>query len=82
MRLRKKNGTTVSMSRASIGPPKVMTAAEVAKFLRVDIKTVYAEVNAGQLPGRRVGRRVVFLREALLDWLRSNERVLPPKRGK
>ena len=62
--------------------PEVMTAAEVAEFLRLNPKTVYAAVNAGQLPGRRVGKRVVFWRDALLDWLRSNERVLPAKRGK
>ena len=60
--------------------PEVMTAEEVAKFLRVNVKTVYEAVKAGQLPGRRVGKRVVFWRDALLEWLRSTERVLPANR--
>ena len=60
--------------------PEVMTADEVAKFLRVNVKTVYEAVKAGQLPGRRVGKRVVFWRDALLEWLRSKERVLPANR--
>ena len=62
--------------------PEVMTAAEVAAFLRVNVKTVYESVKAGQLPGRRVGKRLVFWRDALLDWLRSNECELSSKRGK
>ena len=70
------------MSTTSTDLPEVMTADEVAAFLRVNVKGVYAAVNAGQLPGRRVGKRVVFWRDGLLDWLRSNERALPPKRGK
>ena len=69
------------MTCAATDLPEVMTADEVAAFLRVNPKTVYAAVAAGQLPGRRVGKRIVFWRDALLDWLRSNERVLPPKRG-
>ena len=60
--------------------PEVMTAEEVAKFLRVNIKTVYESFKAGQIPGRRVGKRVVFWRDALLEWLRSKERVLPANR--
>ena len=62
--------------------PEVMNASEVAAFLRINVKGVYAAVNAGELPGRRVGKRVVFWRDALLDWLRSNECELSSKRGK
>jgi len=70
------------MSNTSAELPEVMTAAEVAAFLRVNVKGVYAAVKAGQLPGRLVGKRVVFWRDALLDWLRSNECELSSKRGK
>jgi len=59
----------------------VLTVPEVAALLRVNVKTVYAAIAAGELPGKKVGRRTIVPRAALLDWLRSNERV-PPSRGR
>ncbi|MBN2361436.1 MAG: helix-turn-helix domain-containing protein [Deltaproteobacteria bacterium] len=50
----------------------VWTADDVARFLGVDLKGVYNAARRGEIPHRRIGRRVVFLRSALLDWLRSN----------
>ena len=70
------------MSTTSTDLPEVMTADEVAAFLRVNVKGVYAAVKAGQLPGRRVGKRLVFWRPVLLDWLKSSECELSSKRGK
>ena len=52
--------------------PEVLTVAEVARFLRVDRKTVYDTIDRGDLPARRVGRgrrRLVVGRAALLAWL-------------
>lgn len=69
-------------SRNTYDLPPVLSVREAAAFLGLNLKTVYASVDAKQLPGRRVGKRVVILRDALLQWLRSNERVLPPARGK
>ena len=54
------------------GLPPVLTVDEAAEFLRVSAKTVYAAVKAKELPGRRVGKRVVFLRDALLEWMQCN----------
>ena len=62
------------------GLPPVLTVEEVASFLRLNPKTVYQAVADRQLPARRVGKRLVFLRDALLEWLRSKERVLPRRR--
>lgn len=52
--------------------PEVLTVAEVARFLRVNRKTVYDAIDRGDLPARRMGRgrrRLVIGRAALLAWL-------------
>lgn len=69
-----------SSSRPTYGLEEVLSAKEVAEFLKVNKKTIYAAVKEGQIPGCQVGRRVVILRDALLDYLSSKERVLPPSR--
>ena len=61
------------------GLPPIITAEEAAEFLRVNVKTVYAAIQQGQLPGRRVGKRLVIFRDALLQWLQSTECKLPQK---
>lgn len=50
---------------------EVMTAAEVADFLGVDLSTVYDYANRNVLPHQRLGRRKLFSRSALVAWLRS-----------
>jgi excisionase family DNA binding protein len=50
---------------------EVLTADEVAKLLRVDRKTVYEAAQRGELPHRRLGRRLIFERGAVLRWLRQ-----------
>jgi excisionase family DNA binding protein len=52
-------------------PPQrdVLTADEVADILRVDRKTVYEFAGRGEIPCRRLGRRILFSRRALMAWL-------------
>ncbi|MBZ0237618.1 MAG: helix-turn-helix domain-containing protein [Deltaproteobacteria bacterium] len=50
-------------------PAEVLNAEEVAVFLRVDRKTVYDYANRNQIPHRRLGRRLLFSRSALVAWL-------------
>ena len=64
------------------GLSPVLTVEETAEFLRLNVKTVHAAIAARDFPGRKVGRRTVILRDALLDWLKSEERVLPGRRRK
>ena len=47
----------------------VLTADEVAVMLRVDRKTVYEFAGRGEIPCRRLGRRILFYRRAILAWL-------------
>jgi excisionase family DNA binding protein len=52
--------------------PVLLTSGEVATSLRTTRKAIYAMVERGQLPGViRLGRRVLFCQETLLDWLRQ-----------
>ncbi len=73
----------VADSATDYGLSPVLSVAEVAAFLGVNAKTVYVAISEGQLPARRIGRRrVVILRDALLRWLASEERVVPERRGR
>ena len=49
----------------------IMTADEVAELLRLDRKTVYDYAGRGEIPCQRLGKRILFSREALALWLRS-----------
>lgn len=48
---------------------EVMNVDEVATFLRVNRNTVYEAVAARRIPHQRLGRRILFSRSALLQWL-------------
>ena len=47
----------------------VLTADEVAEFLGVDRNTVYDYAGRGVIPHRRLGKRILFLRGAIVSWL-------------
>lgn len=52
-------------------PAEVLTADEVAAMLRLDRKTVYDYATRGVIPCQRVGKRMLFSRDALALWLGS-----------
>lgn len=47
----------------------VLTASDVARLLGVDRKTVYDAAGRGEIPHRRLGKRLLFLRSAIVAWL-------------
>lgn len=49
--------------------PEVLTADEVAAFLRCSRKSVYDAVARHEIPHQKLGRKILFSRAALLDWL-------------
>lgn len=49
----------------------IMTADEVADFLRLDRKTIYDYAGRGEIPCQRLGKRLLFSRAALVSWLAS-----------
>jgi excisionase family DNA binding protein len=66
-----KTSTTITdePATASTQQREVMRAEEVAAFLGIGRRQVFEAVARGELPHRRVGRRVLFHRGALLEWL-------------
>jgi excisionase family DNA binding protein len=54
-------------------PPVVLTVDEAARLLRVNRKTLYDAVRAGEVPGVvRLGRSIRIGRDALLRWMEGN----------
>lgn len=50
--------------------PVLLTVEETASLLRTSRKAIYAMVGRAQLPGVvRIGRRVLFRTDTLVDWL-------------
>jgi excisionase family DNA binding protein len=47
----------------------VYTANELAELLGIDRKTVYEFATRGDIPCRRLGRRILFPRVAIERWL-------------
>lgn len=53
--------------------PNVLTLEETASYLRLPKETVERVAARGQLPGRQIEDSWRFLREAIDEWLRSND---------
>lgn len=63
-------------------PPLFMTPDEVAELLRTTRKAVYKRLESGLLPGSvRIGRRILFERDVLLNWLRGSRGPSPQGDG-
>ena len=65
--------TLGSYSFQSYDPPEVMSAEQAAQFLQVELAVVVELAEAGQLPGRKLGRDWRFSRAALVAWLAQPE---------
>ena len=59
----------------------IMNASEVALFLGLGRNSVYDAVGRGEIPHRRVGRRLIFSRSALVAWLDRSTIGLPGTPG-
>jgi excisionase family DNA binding protein len=51
------------------GERDVLNGLQAADFLGVDKGTLYLEAAKGNIPHRKLGRRYLFSRAALLEWL-------------
>jgi excisionase family DNA binding protein len=52
---------------------QVLTVDEAARLLRVNRKTLYEAIRAGEVPGVvRLGRSIRIGRDALLRWMEGN----------
>lgn len=57
------------MSALSSPTDRLMTAAEAAQLLRVPRSTVYELARNRRIPFLKVGRRTLFIRQSLLEWI-------------
>jgi excisionase family DNA binding protein len=62
-------------------PDKILTIEDVAKLMKVSLKTVYRWIGSGQLPAAKVGYKTyrVFEKD-LIKFLRQNMVVRRKKR--
>jgi excisionase family DNA binding protein len=52
--------------------PDLLTAEEVAAWLKVSVRAVYAKAERGRIPGAtRLGRRLYFVRSDLLAYVQQ-----------
>ena len=63
--------------------PEVMTAEELANFLRLPVTTVRQYAGRFSIPGRQIGQEWRFWRVAIQEWLRgrSGKQVLLSQAG-
>jgi excisionase family DNA binding protein len=54
--------------------PEVLTLEEVADYLRLPVEIVERQASQGQVPGRKIEDNWRFLKTAIEDWLRSQDR--------
>ncbi len=52
---------------------EMLTAHEVATFLRVPVSTIYKLARLGQIPSSKIGKHWRFTRRGLQEWI---QRVL------
>lgn len=57
---------------------KALTRREAAQILAISISTLDREVSSGRIPHLRVGRRVLFRFESLVEHMKQIE--IPTKR--
>lgn len=58
--------------------PELLTAVEVAQYLRTTRTAIYAMAGKGQLPGVvHLGRRVLFRRDRLVQFISENSVASP-----
>jgi excisionase family DNA binding protein len=80
-RARRSPGGPARPSSAITSQHFLLTSDEVADLLRTTRAAIYAMTERGQLPGViRVGRRLLFRRADLIEWLSQNSTPSPRSR--
>jgi excisionase family DNA binding protein len=76
-----RGATSVPSGRGHI-LPVLLTVRETAELLRTTRRAVYVMIERRQLPGlTRIGRRVLFRADDLLNWL-DQKRAPSPKESR
>lgn len=59
------------MTKRKTVDDELMNIKEAAAFLKCAVSTMYRDTAAGAIPCIRKGRRVLFLKSDLLEWLKK-----------
>ena len=57
---------------------ELLTCAEVAKMLKVQISTIYSWISYGQLPCdiyRKLGRKPIFIKDEVIKWFMAGAKL-------
>ena len=56
------------MAKTTKSPTGTVTLTEAAKILRMGRDTIQAHIEAGTIPAKRLGRRILISREWIDNW--------------
>jgi excisionase family DNA binding protein len=59
----------------------ILTLEELADYLKLPLDTLQRQADQGLLPGRQIGDHWRFLKDAVDDWLRGQDRDTAPNRA-
>ena len=59
---------------------ELLTAREVERLLRIDVKTIYSYVQRGLIPYVRIQSNVCFVRSQILDWILDHNHRIKSRR--
>jgi len=65
----------VVTTQQAVSPDDILSPKQVADWFGLNVKTIYNLVNEGEIPHRPAGRKILFLRSALIEWLSGKGRV-------
>lgn len=57
----------------AVSEDTALNVKQVATLLGLGENTVYDAANRGEIPHRRIGRRLIFSRVAVMQWLQGKE---------
>jgi len=55
-----------------LGAAEMLTARDLEKLLKIDVKTIYHYVSHGLIPYVRIQSNVRFLRSQIFDWIHEH----------
>lgn len=67
----------VDVARGTGQPPQeehIMSAREVADFLRIDVNLVYSKCSRGELPYSKLGKHYKFRKSDILDCMKQYDK--------
>lgn len=56
------------------GEDQILTIEETSEFLHVKKQTLYSYVSKGQIPHHKKAGRLYFLKNELIDWIKSGNK--------